>query len=222
MDFSNAPADFLINIVAGIVGALIILIVVDSRRRPNLKITKRDPHISPGNGVFLRVFVDNTPMQKLFRFLNREPAYATRAWISFYYPDTTPVYQEEMIGRWSETPAPQEQYREIQTPEGKVNIVSIPESRNWEDIPPEEGRHLDICVKNNNESGCYGWNNQDYAIPNKWKFVSGRYFVKVRIKTSGQEFVEVFQLLNDNDFRLEKANITELKNQYAKLKKWSL
>jgi hypothetical protein len=142
MDFSNAPADFLINIVAGIVGALIILIVVDSRRRPNLKIDKRDAVTSTEGWTYLRVFVDNLPMRTLFRFLNREPAYATRAWISFYHLDTaSPVYERQMVGRWSETPPPQERSQTVSTPEGNAIVVMIPEARDWEDIPPEEGRH---------------------------------------------------------------------------------
>jgi hypothetical protein len=81
------------------------------------------------------------------------------------------------------------------------------------DIYPGDEEELDIVVRIEPDQECYGWNNEAYFAPSvggrnpKWKLPADRYIVEVRIRSSGQTRVELFQLFNDSgreDMRLEK------------------
>lgn len=208
MDFSNAGADLLINIIAGILGAMIVLFVVERRRRPNLTIVIEPDFPKLPQRNHLRVLVTNQNLYPpLSLIYDREPALMCRAWISFYYTDGTRVYPREMVARWAKTPEPLSPIHEVKTNDGRsVFIANEPKTQDWVDIAAGETTALDIVLRFNNESDCFGWNNDGYARDFRntdWKLGQGRYHVKIRIETGGREFSKSFQLINDVDFRLE-------------------
>jgi hypothetical protein len=117
-----------------------------------------------------------------------------------------------MGGRWSNSPEPVA--IPVLGPQGQqFQILDLTrltlESRI--DIPPGETELLDIAVRADDDTECFGWNNEAYFStplwrnPN-WRLDRGRYLVAVIITTSGQKFVAGFRLVNDvarADFRLE-------------------
>ncbi len=77
------------------------------------------------------------------------------------------------------------------------------------DVYPGEEQLLDVAARFDDESDCYGWNDESYLHlwrnPN-WKLPTGRYLVKVVVTSSGQKCVAALRLINDvalrTDFRL--------------------
>jgi hypothetical protein len=119
-----------------------------------------------------------------------------------------------MMKRWSSTPEP---VREIVDVEGKpfsfLDQERLRPSRI--EIFPGETEQLDIAVKLDADTECYGWNNDAYLHgwrPPHWKLTAGRYLVRVKVTSSGQAWDTVLLLINDvprTDFRLEAASSDE-------------
>jgi hypothetical protein len=69
------------------------------------------------------------------------------------------------------------------------------------DIFPGEHKDLDVAIRFSDDQDCYGWNNETYFRSTDgrhpdWKLEHDRYLIKVTITSSGQEFVDVFRLVN--------------------------
>ena len=81
------------------------------------------------------------------------------------------------------------------------------------DVYPGEEELLDVAIRFDGESECYGWNNDSYLYnwrnPN-WRLLRVRCLVKVVITSSGQKCSDVFRLVNNVDsytnFRLLPAS----------------
>lgn len=208
MNFSNIGADLITNVVAGIIGAMLVLFLVERRRRPELSITIEYNHPDFQNSTFLRLNIANIRLRvPLALIYNREPALMCRAWISFHYTDGTKVYQNDMVGRWAKSPEPVSPFLDVTLPDGRSAIlITKADTTDWFDIASGEQTILDVVRRFHNETDCYGWNNDGYTYHGKnpnWKLEKGRYLVQVRVQTGGKEFTKIFQLINDADFRLE-------------------
>jgi len=79
------------------------------------------------------------------------------------------------------------------------------------EIDPDQIETLDIAVKFDDDSECYGWCNDNYFSKPywrnpEWKLNPDRYLVRVVISTAGEKTEKVFRLINDvtrANFRLE-------------------
>ena len=120
-----------------------------------------------------------------------------------------------MTVRWVSSPKPVP--NQIVGLDGKVLFLirdftrSVADSR--VDVYPGEEELLDVAVRFDGETDCYGWSNESYLYnwrsPN-WKLPRGRYLVKVVVTSSGQKCTDAFRLINDvenrTDFRLMPAS----------------
>jgi hypothetical protein len=208
--------EFLINLVAGIVGILIVL-WIERQRRPVIFIKVGVPGTIDDKDVlkrhpttFLKVQVHNRPLPKWLSWVYvAEPALSCAGWITFLDAQGKPLFKKEMLGRWSETVDPP-QIEYTKTDDGVVARLVSPQ--NTVDIPPGEYANLDVVNKMQGEDECYGWNNESYIHKwrhPEWKIAAGTCLAKVRVKTGGREFHDLFVVRNDegfDGFRLEPAN----------------
>ena len=212
MNLGNISINFLINLLAGIVGILIVL-TIERQRRPQLRMWVGEPGKLSANDPLGRPEVTwphrqvhNIGMPRWISWVyDRDPALSCRAWITFHHLDGHRVFDREMDVRWSETPEPVVKIQE--TERGPVaRLVNV---QHTVDIPPGEYVNIDVVCRFKGEDHCYGWNNESYLYNwrhPRWKLEKGRYIVKVRIKTGGREFSDAFLLVNDvpyEDFRIE-------------------
>jgi hypothetical protein len=207
--------DFLINLIAGIVGIVFVL-WLERQKRPGLSMKVGIPSTIDEQDVlkrkpttFLRVNVHNKTVPKWLAWVyDGEPALSCTGWISFHHLDGQRVFSQEMLARWSETLDPPP-IQITKTDEG--NVARLVNPQDSVDIPPGESTLLDVCCRFIDEEVCYGWNNESYL--HNWrnpsrKLDKGRYLARVRVKSGGREFQDVFMIIDDvpfGDFRLEPA-----------------
>ncbi len=70
------------------------------------------------------------------------------------------------------------------------------------DIAPGEASELDVAVRFDNESECYGWNMDSYKSTPPWRnptwrLAAGRYLVRVQVFSGDQSCTGLFRLIND-------------------------
>ena len=217
--FSYLP-DFLINLIAGIVGIVIVL-WIERQRRPVLSMKVGVPGTIDEQDImkrhpttFLKVQIHNRTLPRWLSWVYAgEPALSCVGWVSFYDLAGKQVVTKEMLGRWAETQDPPP-IDKIEV-DGKL-VVRLVNPQNSVDIPPGEYSNLDIVNKIEGEDVCYGWNNESYI--KNWRnqdytLGPGQFLAKVRVKTGGREFYDVFLIRNDggfDGFRLEEVGV-ELK-----------
>jgi hypothetical protein len=207
--------DFLINLVAGIVGIIMVL-WLERQRRPSLSMKVATPGtidkldlLKRNPTTFLKVEIHNKNVPRWLAWVyDGEPALSCAAWITFHRPDGTRVFDREMQGRWSESQDPPP-IREIKTEQGTA--LQLMKAQDTVDIPPAEFSELDICNRLLGEDVCYGWNNESYLRNwrnTQWILEKGRHLARVRVKSAGREYQDVFMIVNDvpfEEFRLEPA-----------------
>ncbi len=217
------------EILLGAILSIITTIVIEFQRKPKLiiRIAKpsdnRYPNHPATRSKFLGVDVENKPLPLVFRWLSRNTANQCFAFLTFYHLDGQKVFSSEMVGRWSGSPEPVAPIA-ISGDNITINNVTISfdlsaASVLKRDIFPGNLERLDVVARFDNDSDCYGWNNEAYfSNPQwrnpKWQLKPDRFIVKIEIETSGEKTVELFRLCNDvslNDFRLEPAQ----KQDYA-------
>jgi hypothetical protein len=230
MNLSDITLNFLINLLAGVVGIFIVLWIERQRRpiitmdlaQPN-QIDSDDPLGRPV-AKWLYVRIHNKSMHRWLAWVyNREPALTCKAWVSFYHLDGYRVYDREMNARWSETPEPNLIVTEINrnnnigasstaAPKNMVAAEKVTEKLQFSrlvniqetvDIPPGESTNIDIAFRLKGEDECYGWCNESYLYNWKhpaWQLEKGRYIAKVRVKTGGKEFLDTFLIENSVPF----------------------
>ena len=219
--------DFLINLIAGVVGILVVL-WIERQRRPRLSmhvgipgtIDEHDP-LKRHPTTFLKVQIHNLCVPKWLSWVyDGEPALSSAGWITFHHLDGQRVFDREMLARWSETQDPPP-IAATKTDEGLIARLVNPQ--NAVDIPPGEYANLDVVNRLEGEAECYGWNNESYIHGWKhpsWRLDKGRYVAKIRVKSGGREFQDAFVVVNDipfADFRLEEAP-TEVKDRILRRK----
>jgi hypothetical protein len=199
--------------------AIFIMFFVEMKRKPVINIIKEEnPFVVPDGRRFLRVIVENrAPRPPLNFFLDRNPAYQVRAWITFLTEDNELVFSEgrNMIGRWSRTPEPVRPIVSVsQGTGGATSIGTIWDlsiTRDAVDIAAGASELLDIVMRSPGETGCHGWHNRIIQNPNilpedTFDLSNRRYHALVRVDVSGTSFTAVFRIVCDvgiQDFRLE-------------------
>jgi len=206
---------FGISLLASIIGVGLVL-WIDRQRRPRLRMTvgipgtidKFDPLHRPVT-TFLHVRIDNERTKfPVSLFYDADAAHSCAAWLTFYHLDGHKVFDREMAGRWTETPEPS--MRQIR--QDNKTVVMLAGVKNTVDIPSGEYANVDVAARMIPDRECYGWNNESYLHNWRhpdWKLKRGRYLVKVRVRSAGREFEDLFLLVNDvphKDFRLETAS----------------
>jgi hypothetical protein len=217
-------------ILGVVLGGLITIattIAVEVLRRPVLSLSKEDPHFKmdyrPGLPFkvarYLRVVLTNKP---LARWMVRAPALQCRAVVTFHHRDDGQnVFGRAMEGRWSGSPEPVA--APILDKNGNQQFFMVDFARlnaqSRIDVYPGESTTLDIAVRADDDTDCYGWNNDAYFSNPPWrnpawKLAPDRYLVKVVVTSSGQKCIGYFRLVNDvaqiDDFRLEAATADEI------------
>jgi hypothetical protein len=204
-----------------IFGALVSIgavVFVEYLRRPSLELKenppldlKYDPGSRPATEIrSLRVILSNRTLPWFARWMLRVPALQCRATITFHHlADEQDIFGRPMEGRWPNTP---ELVPIVIPPAGPGGqpVVLIPQSRGV-DVYPGESEPLDIAFRADNDTECYGWNNEAYfSTPPwrnpRWKLDRGRYLVRVIVTSSGQKCTGWFRLENSvgrDSFRLE-------------------
>lgn len=163
---------------------------------------------------FLQVQLWNKPPNKIQRLINKwvklKAAMHCHGEIQFYHRDDgSPVFQNPMRLRW----AGAEDHVFHQTSDGKlveVWDVSKISSSYWRTCYPEKVETIDVAVRFDNDTQCYGWTTESMLNNPLWRkphlrLSSGRYLVKIIIRTELKEISEVFKLENTSsieNFRL--------------------
>jgi hypothetical protein len=209
--------DFLVNLLAGVVGILIVL-SLERKRRPKIlmKIGKTEglPANDPGGRKECRwphIEVHNSKIAWWLSWVyDGDPAFACRAWISFHNPtDGGRIFSQEMPARWSESHPPT--ITRIQLPSG-ASAAGLEVAQYAIDIPTGDRVTLAPVYRARDSDSCHGWNNESYLHGFEhplWKLDKGRYAVRIRVVTGGREFVDAFKIINDapfDDFRLEELD----------------
>lgn len=213
MNICELIISFLINLVSGVVGILIVL-WIERQRRPSLSMEVGEKHrIKEGDildrpaSTWLHVQVHNRNVPKWLAWVyHGEPALACRAWVTFHNFEGKRVPDREMEARWTGSNEPKVETITVE----KGQVKRLVGAENAFDIPPGENTLLDVVIRDKSNNDCFGWNNESYLY--EWRHArwylggEGRYIARVRIKTGGQEYVDAFQIVNDEGydrFRLE-------------------
>jgi len=222
----------ILEILLGAILSIIITIIVEVQRKPNLHLEISEPadadyeNHPAKHARWLGVLVMNRPLARGFRWLSRNAALESQALISFYHLDGQPVFSGPMIGRWSSSPQPITPISIIgdNLTINQITIAydSVTTANARMDIHPGNAEKVDIAAKFDQDNVCFGWNNEAYFSKPlwrnpKWRLLTGRYIVKVEIIAAGEKTMSLFRLCNDvaiDNFRLEPA----LKTDYELLK----
>src|SRR6266446_2134726 len=207
--------DFLISLLATIVGILIVL-ALERQRRPSLTMKIGPTATLPENDGLGRkpcrwpiVEIQNPKLPKWLSWVfDGDPAFACRAWITFHNPaDGGRIFANEMSVRWSEADQPRVVAHPGTTP--GVSYAVLENVQYAIDIPTGESMTVAPVYRAKGSERCYGWTNDSY-LHNfehpQWKLDKGRYIARIRAVTGGREFVDAFLVVNDapfEDFRIE-------------------
>jgi hypothetical protein len=216
-----------------VLGALFVL-WLEYLRRPRLRmsieprpIDSRYGDDAPARNVrTVRVILNNRPIFRLFKWMVRAPAQQCRASITFHHLDGQDVFSRSMNGRWSNSPQPVlsdildltgKRIMRLLNPNDLLLISRI-------DVHAGDGQPLDIAIRADDDTECYGWNNEAYfSTPNwrnpLWRLPANRYIVRVSVEASGQNRIDYFRLINDvprSDFRLEPVTRSDINAVKAK------
>lgn len=160
---------------------------------------------------FLNVRVENREPRRWLRWLSRHAALVCEADVRFLHlEDQRDVFGKAMPGRWSGWPEPLAFVGRIG--EQAIELVNpyfmSPQFRRI-DIYSGAPGSLDIAVRFDDDSECYGWTTENYNKRWKnpdWKLSAGRYLVRVNVRADAAQASAGFLLVNDTaigNFRLE-------------------
>lgn len=206
--------DFLINLLAALVGIFIVL-ALERQRRPRL-VTRIGDVVHPFDNDpagrkprrWPHIEVHNAKITRWLAWVyDGDPALACRAWISFHsVSDGRRIFADDMPARWSE--AHQPSIVELPTADGGRGYA-VQNVQYAIDIPSGECVTIAPATRAKDEEICFGWNNESYLHNFEhphWRLNAGRYYVRVRVTTGGREFSDAFLLVNDgpyDDFRID-------------------
>lgn len=208
--------NFILSLVSGVVGILVVL-WIERHRRPSLSIKlgqpsqiKESDFLGRPVSTWLHVQIHNRNVPKWLAWVyHGEPALACRSWITFHHLDAKRVFDREMEARWSDSDEPKVEI----TNTDKGQVLKLVGVQNTFDIPPGEHTDVDVVIRDKSNDDCFGWNNEKYLF--NWRHAKwylggkGRYIARIRVKTGGQEYVNAFLIVNDegyDDFRLEEVD----------------
>lgn len=227
MDILGAIVQSAILIAGGIITVLTAL-VVEQARRPKLQLmmaahTDAQFNNRPATRArFVHLKLVNRPSSGWTRWVPRQIATQCHGTITFYYLNGQAVFDKDMPIRWasSREPIPSE----LRAPgtlqiTGLIYDLSQLSLESWIDVPPGEGQTLNVAVRLDNDTDCYGWSNESYFSYPRWrnpdrKLTPGVYVVKVTVIAGGEKCTEVLRLMNEGpmvNFRLELAQKDDIK-----------
>jgi hypothetical protein len=220
-----------IGAVIGAVFSILTTIVVEYFRRPRLDLTIEDPPDDQnyrGQGKpaeemrAVRLELHNRRLPKwMGGWLVRSAALQCLGTITFHHlDDGENVFHGSMAARWAGSRQPVGM--PAVGPQGilfQVFDILALTSESRIDVSPGEKEKLDVAVKMDADTECYGWNNESYfGQPQwrnaRWKLPPGRYLVSVGVFSSGQKCTGIFRLINGinrGDFRLAPASLAEIR-----------
>jgi hypothetical protein len=196
--------------VLGAVATILITIWVERLRSPTLRLSIEPPLTFSPKGGFannwrsLRIRVSNEPLPSWANWIVRLPAQQCRAEIGFLRRDGTPLFEKPMTGRWASSPEPQVALLSNGAG-GVVAVLTNPQAiKPTVDVYPDDAEILDIAVRVDGETKCYGWNDETYFHQN-WRNPDRElrpelYLLEVTVSSSGRKRREHFRLVNDGPF----------------------
>lgn len=214
----------ILNTLLGAMLAIMTTIAVEWFRKPVLRFAIGQPHDNdyssrespPARKArFLNLSVRNSPLPWFARWMSRNAAVDSWGIISFHHlNDGQDVFGRAMPARWSASTEPPTL--------AAGGIILDPDwlrSLHRRDIQPGEAEPIDVAARFDDDQSCYGWSNENYFSDplwrnRRWKLSTGRYIVRVEVRTSGQKFVQCFRLCNEgtrDSFRLEPAQSSDEK-----------
>ena len=206
-----------IGVILGGLVTMMVSITVESLRRPRLKLRIAPPvdkHFQerPASSArFLYLELMNEPLSWWARWMSRNAALQCHGEIMFHHLDGQNVFGRAMPIRWSTLPEPVASSLVVDGKEIKIVDLSSLTREPRIDVYPGEAEPLDTVTRFDDEDEAYGWNNETYFSrpiwrnPD-WKLPSGRYLIKVTVRSSGETLTDIFRVINDvgqKDFRLE-------------------
>jgi len=137
--------------------------------------------------------------------MSRNVAVHCYGYITFHNKDGDNVINDQMPIKWAKLP------RVEVHPGGTKTEHSLYEV-SYMDVHPGEKEILQVAARFDNDSECYGWNNESYYYlwrnPN-WELEGPEdYFVKVKVVSAGLRCEDVFKLhigKEPDDFKLEEV-----------------
>lgn len=168
------------------------------------------------------------------RWLERRPAIGCHGSIEFLDVDGHSLHSEVNEGqmmppmqiRWADSPQPTEPQAFIRLPQMQIRWADSskptePQTFRVEppmghllriesavDIAPGQNNRLDLVMRHKDDPCCYGWNNENYFLPDisssaprneKWKLPTGKYKVVVNIIFSDRSIKKHFYLHNTEE-----------------------
>jgi len=205
-------------IVGGLISAFIavaFVIWMEKLRKPKLRLRIKivPPHdYGEKAGKPARIirvcslYLKNENLPKCLRWcMSRNAAVHCYGYITFHKKDGDNIFSHPMPIKWSKKPR-LEVYpggTEIEHPLYEVSYI---------DVHPGEEESLDVVARFDNDSECYGWNNEAYYFKwrNKFWEIKGPddYFTRVKVISAGLRCEEVFKVhigSDPDDFKLEQA-----------------
>jgi hypothetical protein len=188
----------------GAVATIAIAMWVERLRSPKLKLSMEPPFSLGPRGpinarlLSLRLRVSNQTLPSWANFwLVRSPAQQCRAEITFHRLDGTLVFDIAMPGRWVSAPEPVVLWDGVISP-----VIANPQVLGATvEIFPGETELLDVAVRVDGETSCFGWNDATYFHPNwrnpDWMLLPSVYLINATIRSSGRKTDQCFRLAND-------------------------
>lgn len=214
---------WIISIVGGLISAFIAIAFViwmEKLRKPklSLKIGKFNKHEYDESlkkpARIMRTFglnLENENLHKCLRWISRNTAVHCSGYITFHKKDGDSVFSRPMPIKWSRMPM-------LEVRPGGTIIEHSPYEASFIDVHPGEYETLDVISRFDNDSECYGWNNESYYSDPRWRNKDWKldgsydYFIKVRVISAGLRCEDVFKLHIGNDpddLKLEQADETD-------------
>jgi hypothetical protein len=158
--------DTLVGAGVGFVVGVIVYLLTDANREPNLVFTPQSGDIDGNAYRFLHVLVANKRRSFLFRWRDRTANYA-RCYVAFIDPATRQLLLR-IDGRWASGPEPYDYIHAAPDP----SRIIVPQR---EVLPiGEEGFAVDVALKYEGDLHFYAFNNENYLPaddgPNPWQW----------------------------------------------------
>lgn len=219
--FGISLQQIIISAFMGAFVSTIFWLLIEWSRKPRIKMWVEKPHeillndpLGRPEGRWLTVVIYNKkPMPVLGWFLHRYPAYGCKAYIIIKNKVGIPVFDDEIIARWSDSPEP---FTPILTIEEDKSFKSIEKIYDPQkliktyELPPGEKTEIHVVYRAKDDKDAYVWNNESYLYNGwkkpEWKLGEREYRVSVRVTTMGKKIEKTFYLLNHENFESFRLN----------------
>jgi len=205
------------SILLGILGGGLITIAtaifIEYLRLPKLTLSIETPVLDMPPRRHLRLVLHNKPLPRGFRWILRSAALQCRGEITFHNLSGQNLFDRAMAVRWASSPEPGQITGQIFDVVSQVvghNVVrnvryymaDVAGIASTIDVYPGEQEVLDVAVRFEGESDCYGWNNESYfhnMRTEHWRLQRGTFLIKAVIASSGNKCVGKFRLISEVD-----------------------